>query len=173
MRNWQNIKKKGFTLIELLIAISIIGILVTLLVSNFLGIRMRSSDVQKKANLDQLKKALRLYYNDHQSYPESYNYMIQDPTQEESAQVMPGSEFQSDTGEIYMSEVPEYNAYVVSSDGEIFMAIVAIDNESDEDAVDSIDRCNYEERMNEDSSLQFETDPSTLSPGQYYMVCSE
>lgn len=62
-------KATGFTLIELLIVISIIAVLAAMLFTNFSGARERTRDLQRKSDLDQLKKALRLYYNDYQRYP--------------------------------------------------------------------------------------------------------
>jgi len=59
----------GFTLIELLVAISIIGILSALLMTNLQDARSRARDVQRKSDLRQLKTALRMYYNDNQGYP--------------------------------------------------------------------------------------------------------
>lgn len=60
----------GFTLIELLVVIFIIGILATLIVANFQGARQRARDSKKKTELNNLKTALRLYYNDYQNYPD-------------------------------------------------------------------------------------------------------
>jgi len=60
----------GFTLIELLVVIFILGILATLLISNVQGARQRARDAAKKTELNNLKTALRLYYNDYQKYPE-------------------------------------------------------------------------------------------------------
>ena len=62
-------KNKGFSLIELLVVISIIGVLTTVLVMNFVGSRERARDAQKIQNLNSLKNALRVYYNDNQAYP--------------------------------------------------------------------------------------------------------
>lgn len=62
-------KNKGFSLIELLVVISIIGVLTTVLVMNFVGSRERARDAQTIQNLNSLKNALRMYYNDNQSYP--------------------------------------------------------------------------------------------------------
>ncbi|HBB76696.1 MAG: hypothetical protein A2186_02265 [Candidatus Levybacteria bacterium RIFOXYA1_FULL_41_10] len=60
---------KGFTLVELLIVIAIIGVLSTLLMANFLGVRERSRDAQRKSNLRQIQSALELYRADVGSYP--------------------------------------------------------------------------------------------------------
>jgi general secretion pathway protein G len=61
--------KRGFSLIELLVVISIIGVLAAVLTANFMGMRERSRDAQKIQDLNSIKTALRLYYNDHQTYP--------------------------------------------------------------------------------------------------------
>ena len=67
---------KGFSLIELLVVISIIGVLTTVLVMNFVGSRERARDAQKIQNLHSLKSALRMYYNDNQIYPLSINDLV-------------------------------------------------------------------------------------------------
>jgi prepilin-type N-terminal cleavage/methylation domain-containing protein len=59
----------GFTLIELLVVISIIAVLIGLTTANFLGARGRARDAKRKSDLMETKNALRLYYNDYQSYP--------------------------------------------------------------------------------------------------------
>jgi len=65
--------KRGFTLIELLVVISILGVLAGLIVNNLNDSRARARDARRKQNLNQMKTALRLYYNDYQVYPESDN----------------------------------------------------------------------------------------------------
>ncbi len=62
-------RRQGFTLVELLIVISIIGVLAGFLFVNFSSVRERGRDARRKSDLDQLKTALRLYYNDYQHYP--------------------------------------------------------------------------------------------------------
>ena len=64
-----NKKKFGFTLVELLVVISIIGVLSAILMVNFVGTRERSRDTQRIQDLNSLRNALRLYYNDFQYYP--------------------------------------------------------------------------------------------------------
>ncbi len=60
---------KGFTLIELLIVIGIIGVLATLLMVNFVGVRQRARDAQRKSDLRQIQSALEIYRSDNSAYP--------------------------------------------------------------------------------------------------------
>lgn len=62
-------KNRGFTLIELLIVITIIGILSSLLVVNYIGVRSRGRDAQRKSDLRQIQTALELFRSDNGSYP--------------------------------------------------------------------------------------------------------
>ena len=61
--------QSGFTLIELLIVIAIIGVLATILLANFIGVRQRSRDAQRKADLRQIQSAIELYKADQANYP--------------------------------------------------------------------------------------------------------
>ena len=65
------IYKKGFTLIELLVAISIIGVLSSFLLANFVGVRQRTRDGVRKSDLRQIQSALELYRSDQSTYPNS------------------------------------------------------------------------------------------------------
>ncbi|HSW96777.1 MAG TPA: prepilin-type N-terminal cleavage/methylation domain-containing protein [Candidatus Saccharimonadales bacterium] len=64
-------QQKGFTLIELLIVISIIGILAAILTANFIGVRQRGRDAQRKTNIRNIQSALELYRSDQSNYPVS------------------------------------------------------------------------------------------------------
>jgi prepilin-type N-terminal cleavage/methylation domain-containing protein len=65
---------RGFTLIELLVAMGIVAVLTALAAFNFNQSRVRSRDVQRKSDLSHLQKALELYRNDHNGYPDAAGY---------------------------------------------------------------------------------------------------
>lgn len=69
----------GFTLVELLVVITIISILAALLMTNFVGIRQRGRDAQRKSDLRQIQAALELYRSDNGYYPTSL-YSVSCPT---------------------------------------------------------------------------------------------
>lgn len=60
---------KGFTLIELLVVIAIIGLLSTLAVVSLNSARAKARDAKVMSNLNNLVKALDLYYDDTGAYP--------------------------------------------------------------------------------------------------------
>lgn len=64
-------KRKGFTLIEILVVIAIIASIIAIAIPNYLSARQRAQDIKIKTEMSELKKALRLYYNDFNSYPPS------------------------------------------------------------------------------------------------------
>lgn len=119
----------GFTLIEVLVVIFIIGILVSLLLSNILGARQRSEDLERKSELNQLKTALRLYYNDNQGYPDTIPE--------------PNTVFTNTDGStVYMKQTPDSDyGYFVDDAGEQFRLTVVLDNVSDKDIQASQTRC--------------------------------
>lgn len=61
--------KQGFTLIELLVVIAVIGILSTLAIVSLAGVRAKSRDTKRVADIKQIGNALELYFNDTGSYP--------------------------------------------------------------------------------------------------------
>ena len=131
-------KKKGFTLIELLVVISIIGLLAALIVVNFNAARERARDVQRKSDLDQTKKALRMYYNDNNIYPVDGSLVWESP-------------FQSADGNmVYMRILPQDPAnqgatptyqYTQASEGQDFCLWATLENKSDADIANSQARC--------------------------------
>ncbi len=69
-------RSKGFTLIELLVVITIISVLSGLLLVNFVGIRQRGRDAQRKSDLEQIRSALELYRSDNGSYPVAAGWVL-------------------------------------------------------------------------------------------------
>lgn len=63
----------GFTLVELLVSIAVIATIIGLALPNFLGARTRARDARRKGELNQLKTAVQLYYNDYKIYPPAQN----------------------------------------------------------------------------------------------------
>ncbi|MFA7169971.1 MAG: prepilin-type N-terminal cleavage/methylation domain-containing protein [Candidatus Paceibacterota bacterium] len=64
-------RQKGFTLIELLVVISIIGVLSTIAMTSLNGARTKARDVKRISEIEQIQKALELYYADNGQYPVS------------------------------------------------------------------------------------------------------
>jgi len=67
---------KGFSLIELLIAIAIMAVLMAIVLPNLIGSRERARDAKLKAEMNQLKSALGMYYGDYQRYPAPINVNV-------------------------------------------------------------------------------------------------
>lgn len=67
---------KAFTLVELLIVVSLLAILtgVILNVLNPAGLRAKSRDSQRRADIEKLRSALELYYADNREYPTAANW---------------------------------------------------------------------------------------------------
>ncbi len=128
--------KQGFTLIELLVVISIIGVLATLLIANFMATRSRARDTQRKSDTRNLATALRLYYNDFGEYPQGAGTINGCGTG--TAVCAWGTSFAT-TNQNYMSYLPnaprsddpdmQYNYLYVDDDN--FLLTVLLENGSD------------------------------------------
>ena len=57
--------EKGFTLIELLLVISIIGLLSSVVLVSVNSVREKARDVVRLRDMDQIRKAMEMYANDH------------------------------------------------------------------------------------------------------------
>ncbi len=76
IRNPKSEIRSGFTLIELLVVISIIGILVTIMTISYYDAQKRGRDSKRVQDLETIKKALQLYYNDNGKFPATANAWI-------------------------------------------------------------------------------------------------
>ena len=125
-----NRKSKGFTLIELLVVIGIISVLTALLTANFVGVRQRARDAQRKADLRQIQSALEIFRADNGSYPASESGV---------GVVFPdcGKAFTGATGSIYMQKVPcdplggSYKYALTNSSIYSYNLIACLENNSD------------------------------------------
>lgn len=95
--------KKGFTLVELLVVMAIIGILSTLGLVSFRNAQPKSRDSRRKSDLEQVQRALEMYYNDYNDYPSSNGGAIQIG----STLTWGVSEMKDSKGTIYMKELPK------------------------------------------------------------------
>ena len=129
------IQNLGFTLIELLVVISIIGILSALILVNFNAARARARDARRKADLDTVKKAVLMYYNDHDyTYPPNVPF---------------GGLFDSEDGAmIYIkvtpqdpSSPPATYTYTQEDGGLSFCLRASLENKADGDIDKSQARC--------------------------------
>ena len=62
-------KQRGFTIIELLIVIAIIGILATLVLTNFQGAQAKGRDTVRQNDINAMYQKLEEYYNENGGYP--------------------------------------------------------------------------------------------------------
>ena len=141
--------KKGFTLIELLVVISIIGMLTALIVVNFNAARERARDVQRKSDLNQIKRALRMYYNDYDGYPEHSGSAIAGcETDGDAACTWGGLWSAGSAGMVYMKILPqdplgsdESYSYQQGTTDQDFCVWAELENRSDSDITESKTHC--------------------------------
>lgn len=119
----------GFTLIELLVVIFIIAVLTGIILPNFVGSRQRARDARRKQDLADIKNALRMYYNDNQSYPDQLYNVSFSETYLTSEYIQPVP--RDPTGGTYN--------YCVSADGDKFVLMAEMENLGDREAVENQD----------------------------------
>lgn len=76
-------REKGFTLIELLVVVSILGVLLTFAVSQFLNLQQNGRDARKKTDIGIIQGILEQYHADQGYYPSELPFgepLTNDPT---------------------------------------------------------------------------------------------
>ncbi len=142
--------RRGFTLIELLVVIAIIGILSSLSFTNLVSARERARAARRKADLSAISQALRLYYNDNQSFPLGTSGRL-GPNACGSSGCAWGSAFTNGGTTTYMNILPldpssttsNSIPYVyTSAGGDTYTLTATLENGSDPDIATSQARCN-------------------------------
>ncbi len=130
----------GFTLIELLIVIAIIGILSTLLMTNFIGIRQRARDAQRKSDVRQIQSALELYRSDTGTYPPEGG------TNRLNSAACPTPSSFTYSGSTYMQKIPcdplgntyyHVGSYYYDTTGTTYTLAACLENSADTDSTSS------------------------------------
>ena len=126
----------GFTLIELLVVITIMSILTVITVSQFETARKKARDIQRKADLSSVSKALQMYYADYGVFP---------PASAANGGELVigggsgwGGEFVDASGYVYMKVLPRENrsdvaqyCYRISADSKKFALMAQLENRDD------------------------------------------
>lgn len=122
-------KQNGFTLMEILIVIAMLGILATVIFGSYLSSIKRARDNRRKQDLQQVSRALELYYAENNNYPNSLNWgsSLSDP---------------DDAAKFYMKKLPidpsgtdnGYNYfYEALNNGQSYGLYSCLENEEDPD----------------------------------------
>ncbi|HEX9817275.1 MAG TPA: type II secretion system protein [Patescibacteria group bacterium] len=122
----------GFTMIELLIVIVILAILTTIGLRSFSSSQIKSRDSRRKTDLQNITRALEVYYNDKGEYPISTgNAGIAG-----QAWGDPFVDPDNPTETLYMNVLPadpsDFNYYYTSPNGSYFQLYAYLENENDQ-----------------------------------------
>ncbi len=119
--------KSSFTLIEILIVIIILGIITSVISLNFILSIKKGRDAKRKADLNQIKTALELYYEDKKAYP------TKNPLPETYGFVFGGEFIDSSNNKVYMKVIPNDpifgRNYYYDSDGSYFKLYACLEND--------------------------------------------
>ena len=124
-------RKNSFTLIELLIVIFILGILASLISSNFITSLKKGRDARRKADLEEIQRALEMYYEDQKYYPKfdifsSNNYSL--------CQTKIALNCETDNEKTYMQKIPndpisgKTYEYQFDSNGSYYRLFACLEN---------------------------------------------
>lgn len=140
-----NSKQKAFTLLELLVVIAIMAILTVLGIRTFGSVQQKSRDSHRKQDMQNISKALELYYNDFKHYPYSSDGRIEGCGVGAVQACTWGDVWQNSSNlTLYMSELPvdlggNQYFYLADTQGRNFSIFTYLENTEDEDVVKNTD----------------------------------
>lgn len=164
--------QSGLTLIELLVVMVIMSILATVGFGQYRTSQIKARDAQRKGDLDNIARALEMYYNDHDSYPDSDSGLLWidsngDGTPDENLNW--GEPFDTDEV-IYMKTLPadpnsSYSYCYESDSGTDYKLYAKLENENDDDyySVDPVDPDSDGYTCNEDVEYRYGVTSSNAS----------
>src|SRR3989344_8719889 len=103
------LKNRGYTLVELMVVIAIIAVLIGMLLVDINPQRVITDtrDARSRTEMNQIKTALQLYFNDNNAYPGSLGAMV--PTY---AKALPGVTTESSFNYVTYAGNSDYDAGV-------------------------------------------------------------
>jgi len=120
-----NSKSQGFTLIEILVVITLLAILATIIVNSYVSTLKKGRDSRRKQDLEQVSRALELYYADNNVYPATLSW----DSPLVNSQVVPTK--------LYMKRLPSDPAntdtleYLYETDGTYYRLFTCLENDQD------------------------------------------
>lgn len=127
-RKWST---EGFTFLELMLVIVILGVLAALISGNFVTSLKKGRDARRKTDLDQIQKALELYYEDKRAYPTPAAVNPKLPFQASFCETNPCNGTKA-----YMQRMPgdptSGNTYDYESDGTYYKLYSCMENNLDQ-----------------------------------------
>ncbi len=134
-------KQKAFTLLELLVVIAILALLVGLGLRTFGSVQQKSRDSRRKQDLQNISKAMELYYNDFKHYPFSSNGKIMGCGTDSLELCNWGDPWKNSVNQtLYMSELPQdftgsQYYYLTDEYGTSYSFFAHLENEEDSNVV--------------------------------------
>jgi type II secretion system protein G len=157
----KSVNNNAFTLIELMIVIAILGVLAALISGNFITSLKKGGDARRKANLEQIQRALEMYYEDKKSYP-TFN-IFQTPNYSLCESAI--AEF-CNSEKTYMQKIPtdpvSGNNYVYVSDGQSYQLYSCIENNLDQGP--GVKQTGYEQSCGGCGSCKYGISSSNSTP---------
>jgi general secretion pathway protein G len=108
-------KRKGFTLIELLVVISIISLMSSVVLASLTSAKSKANIAKVQSDMNEIKNAAQLFYEDHGQYPVAPTYSINDLVSNNYMKSIPTIPF----GGSYSTDIETSTSYCGSETPEI------------------------------------------------------